>query len=171
MKLKQHIIYGGVASLCLFPKFGFLSGVFWAASVLIDVDHYIDYIYQNRFSCLSIKKMFIYCDMIFDWKDRQGFLGLSIFHTIEVVIGVYLISAWMSSDVIKAIFWGMVFHMILDIIYLLKIKSLFARAFSLIEYVIRKQLIIRNGFLPNKMHEKILIAVNNRSQISKILKE
>jgi hypothetical protein len=109
--------------------------------------------------------------MIFDWKDRQGFLGLSIFHTIEVVIGVYLISAWMSSDVIKAIFWGMVFHMILDIIYLLKIKSLFARAFSLIEYVIRKQLIIRNGFLPNKMHEKILIAVNNRSQISKILKE
>ena len=129
MKLKQHIIYGGVVSLCLFPKFGFLSGVFWAATVLIDVDHYIDYIYRNRFSSLSIKKMFIYCDIIFDWKDRQGFLGLSIFHTIEIIMGVYLVSVWVNSDVIKAIFWGMVFHMILDIIYLLNRRSLFVRVY------------------------------------------
>lgn len=111
--------------------------------------------------------MFIYCNIIFDWKGRQGFLGLSIFHTIEIIMGVYLVSVWVNSDVIKAIFWGMVFHMILDIINLLKIKSLFARVFSLIEYIIRKQLLIRNGFLPNKMHEEALIAVNNRFRISK----
>lgn len=171
MKLKQHIIYGGVASLCLVPIFGFLSGVFWAATVLIDVDHYIDFICRNRFTSFSIKKMLAYCDIIFDRKDRQEFLGLSIFHTIEIIVGVYLISVWVNSDVIKAIFWGMVFHMILDIIYLLKIKCLFARVFSLVEYVIRKRLIIHNGFLPNKMHEEILIAVNNRFRISKDAKE
>lgn len=56
MKLKHHIIYGGIASLCLVPKFGFLSGVFWVATVLIDVDHYIAYTYPNRVSCLSMKK-------------------------------------------------------------------------------------------------------------------
>lgn len=167
MKLKQHIIYGGVASLCLFPKFGFLSGVFWAASVLIDVDHYIDYIYQNRFSCLSIKQMFTYYDNMLDFKDRQGFLGLSIFHTIEIITGVYLVSVWVGSDVIKAIFWGMVFHMMLDIIYLLKIKSLFARVFSLIEYIIRKKLMIRNGLLPDEIYNEMIMIVNNKCRISK----
>ena len=54
MKLKQHILYGGVASLCLVPKFGLLSSVFWAASVLIDIDHYIDFVYRNQCTSLGI---------------------------------------------------------------------------------------------------------------------
>tara|TARA_B100000315_G_C14472381_1_gene538984 strand:+ start:410 stop:904 length:495 start_codon:yes stop_codon:yes gene_type:complete len=162
MKLKHHIIYGGVASLFLIPKFGFLSGVFWAATVLIDVDHYLDYIYRNRFSCLSIKKMFAYSDITFDWKDKQGFLGLSIFHTIEIIMGVYLVSVWVKSDVVKAVFWGIVFHMILDIIFLLKIKSLFSRVFSLIEYIICKKQMTPNGLSPSKVYDEIIVAVNKR---------
>jgi hypothetical protein len=172
MKLKYHIIYGGVTSLCLFPKFGFLSVFFWASSVLIDVDHYIDFICRSRFTSFSIKQMFTYYDIMSDWKDRQGWLGLNIFHTIEIIIGIYLISVWTNSDVIKAIFWGMVLHMILDIIYLLKIRGLFLRAFSLIEYVIRKKIMIRKGLLPNTIFEEALIVINgDKRLISKDTKE
>ena len=111
--------------------------------------------------------MFTYYDNMLDFKDRQGFLGLSIFHTIEIITGVYLVSVWVGSDVIKAIFWGMVFHMMLDIIYLLKIKSLFARVFSLIEYIIRKKLMIRNGLLPDEIYNEMIMIVNNKCRISK----
>lgn len=158
MKLTQHIIYGGIASLCLFPKMGFLCGVFWAASVLIDVDHYIDFLLKNRFTNFSLKKMFDYCNVIVGWNTRPGLLGLSIFHTAEVIGGVYLISLWLNSAIVYAIFWGMVFHMVLDILFLLKIGALFCRAFSFLEYVIRKKIMIKNGLSPDTIFQEALIS-------------
>lgn len=157
MKLTHHIIYGGIASLCLFPKMGFLCGVFWAASVLIDIDHYIDFLYRNRFTSFSLKKMFAYCNVFIMWNTRPGLLGLSIFHTIEIIGGIYLISFWLDLAVIKAVFGGMVFHMFLDILYLLRKGILFRRAFSLLEYFIRKNLMIRNGLSPDAMYEEALV--------------
>ncbi|NUO09114.1 MAG: hypothetical protein HUU08_10610 [Candidatus Brocadia sp.] len=157
MTLKHHIIYGGIASLCLFPKFGFLSGVFWAASVLIDVDHYIDFLYRNHFTNFSFKKMFAYCNIIIGWNTRPGLLGLSIFHTIEVIGGTYFISTRMNSDIGKAAFLGMVFHMLLDVLYLSKRRILFCRVFSFLEYFIRKKIMLKNDLSPDVIFEEALI--------------
>jgi len=157
MKLKHHIIYGGIASLFLFPKFGFLSGIFLAASVLIDVDHYIEFLWQNRFTNFSFKKMSDYCNIILKWNKRPGLLGLSIFHTAEIIGGIYLISIWLNSDVIKAVFWGMVFHMLLDVLYLSKRRILFCRVFSFLEYFIRKKIMIQNGLSPDAIFEEALV--------------
>jgi hypothetical protein len=162
MKLKQHILYGGVASLCLVPKFGLLSSVFWAASVLIDIDHYIDFVYRNQCTSLGIKKMFAYYDILADWKDKPNLLVLCVFHTIETMTGIYLISVWMNSDVIKAVFYGMVFHLILDIICMLRDRCLFLRVFSLIEYIIRRKLMIRDRLSPKKVYDEMIVAVNKR---------
>ena len=79
-----------------------------------------------------------------------------------MIMGVYLVAVWVNSDVVKAIFWGIVFHMILDIIFLLKIKSLFSRVFSLIEYIIRKKQMTLNGLSPNRVYDEIIVAVNKR---------
>ena len=160
MKLTQHIIYGGIASLCLFPIIGFLSGIFWAASVLIDVDHYIDFLCRNRFADFSLKKMFAYSGAILKWNARPGLLGLSIFHTAEVIGSVYLVSLWLNSNIVKAIFWGMVFHMVLDVLFLLKMGALFCRAFSFLEYVIRKRIMIKNGLSPDAIFEEALVVAN-----------
>ena len=167
MKLKQHMIYGGVASLCLIPKFGLLSGIFWAASVLIDIDHYIDFVYRNRCTSLGIKKMFAYYDILADWKDKPNLLVLCVFHTIETITCVYILSVWMNSEAIKAVFCGMVFHLILDIIGMLRARCLFLRALSLIEYVVRRKLMVRDRLLPNKVYDEMVVAVNSRFPISK----
>ena len=166
MKLTQHIIYGSIASLCLFPKIGFLSGVFLAASVLIDIDHYIEFLWKSRFTNFSFKKMFDYCNVIMGWNTMPGLLGLSIFHTAEVIGSIYLASLWLNSNIVKAIFWGMVFHMILDILLLLKMGALFCRAFSFLEYFIRKKIMIKNGLSPDAIFEEALfVAGVNTSQI------
>lgn len=157
MKLTHHIIYGGIASLCLFPKFGFLSGIFWAASVLIDIDHYIDFLCRNKFADFSLKKMFAYSGVILKWNARPGLLGLSIFHTVEVIGSIYLASLCLHSNIINAVFWGMVFHMVLDILFLLKMGALFCRAFSFLEYVIRKRIMIKNGLFPDSIFEEALV--------------
>ena len=160
MKLKHHIIYGGIASLCLFPKIGLLSGIFLAASVLIDIDHYIEFLWKNRFTNFSFKKMFDYCNVTVGWNTRPGMLGLSIFHTVEAIGGIYLLSFWLNSNIVKAIFWGMVFHMILDILFLLKMGALFCRAFSFLEYFIRKKIMINNGLSPDAIFEEALVIAN-----------
>lgn len=166
MKLTHHIIYSSIASLCLFPKMGFLSAIFWAASVLIDIDHYIDFLCRNRFADFSLKKMFAYSSAILRWNASPGLLGLSIFHTAEAIGGVYLVSIWLNSSIVKAIFLGMVFHMLLDILFLLKIGALFGRAFSFIEYVIRKKIMIKNGLSPDAIFEEALFVADvNTSQI------
>lgn len=166
MKLTHHIIYGGIASLCLFPKMGFLCGVFWAASVLIDIDHYIDFLCRNRFADFSLKKMFAYSGAIVKWNARPGLLGLSIFHTVEAIVIIYLASLWLNSHIMKAIFWGMVFHMILDILFLLKIGALFCRAFSFFEYFIRKKIMTKNGLSPDAIFEEALIVAGVRMVIN-----
>jgi hypothetical protein len=168
MKLKHHILYSGITSLCLFPKIGFLGSIFWAASVLIDVDHYIEFLCRNRFTNFSFKKMFVYCNAIMGWNNKPGLLGLSIFHTIEIIVGIYIISIWMNSDIGKTIFWGMVFHMFLDILYLKGRGTLFCRAFSFLEYFIRKKLMIRSGQSPDAIFDEALIVADiNMSRIHK----
>lgn len=169
MKLKHHIICGSIVSLCLFPKIGFFSGIFWAASVLIDVDHYIDFLYRNRLTNFSFKKMFDYCNVIIGWNNRPYLLGLSIFHTGEVIGGTYFISVWIDSDIGNAIFLGMVFHMFLDVLYLLRRGMLFRRVFLLLEYFIRKNLMIRNGLSPDVIYKEALIVANvNMPRIHKL---
>ncbi len=166
MKLTHHIIYGGIASLCLFPKMGFLCGVFWAASVLIDVDHYIEFLCRNKFTSFSFKKMFAYCNVVVGWNTRPGLLGLSIFHTAEAIGGIYLISLWLNSNIVKAVFWGMVFHMVLDILFLFRMGALFCRAFSFLEYVIRKKIMIKKGLSPDAIFEEALVIANiNTSRV------
>ena len=60
----------------------------------------------------------------------------------------------------------MVFHMVLDILFLLKIGALFCRAFSFLEYVIRKRIMIKKGLTPDATFEEALVIVGvNRSQI------
>jgi len=87
----------------------------------------------------------------------DGIASLCLFHTAEVIGSIYLASLLLNSNIVKAIFWGMVFHMVLDILFLLKMGALFCRAFSFLEYVIRKRIMIKNGLSPDAIFEEALV--------------
>ena len=53
---------------------------FWLASILIDIDHYLDYIYNNRFTDYSFKRMMAYHGLLYKRRFDPAFINLSIFH-------------------------------------------------------------------------------------------
>ena len=83
MKVEYHVVAGGVASAALIPVLGVNSAAFLTASVLIDVDHYLDYVYRNNFTDFSIKRMFAFHDFLEEKASEIPFVVLSVMHTVE----------------------------------------------------------------------------------------
>jgi len=86
MKPQHHAIIGGAVALALVPALGVNSAVFWASSVLIDGDHYVDYVYRNGFKDYSIKRMFDFHDLLSDRVKERSFISLNLMHTAESIL-------------------------------------------------------------------------------------
>ena len=134
MKLSAHIAQG----ICLGPVAYYLTDlgtalVFSASVVLIDIDHYLHYIYRKR--NLSVRGMFLFYDEI--WDRRETVYGISVFHTTEVLLLLGGAGYWYS--VLWAVAAGFIFHMSFDFLHFFRHRVPFVRALSITEYFIRKK--------------------------------
>jgi len=160
VNLREHVVLGGGAALALTPVLGAQdSAVFWAASVLIDADHYWDYLYRSRFRDWSPRRMFEFHRTLFPQIRRPDFLALSLFHTVEWFALIYLVATFLESSAVAAVFWGMAFHLALDALWLTLHRALFSRAFSMIEYVLRRRRLRQRGLEPDLVYDEALTAI------------
>jgi hypothetical protein len=160
MKAKYHALSGGIAASLLIPVLGPYSAVFFASTVLVDSDHYLDYLYRNGFKDFSIKRMFTFHELIFNKANEKDFLGLNIGHTVEWLLLVYGASAITGWLWLQAALWGMLFHMLIDLIYLYRLKRVTHRALSVIEYIIRWNRMKRRGMHPELPYNTTLQAMS-----------
>lgn len=151
MQLKEHIVYGGTASLILTPFFGVKSIYFFIASILIDSDHYVDFLYFSRFRNWSVKSMFRFHGQLKEWKVRDNFMALEAFHTVEFIFSILILGIYFQSTELVLVFSGMVFHMFLDLIRLYQYKAIPLRALSFIEYWLRARKMRSAGIDPEKL--------------------
>ena len=149
MKARHHIVVGGIASAALVPALGINSAAFFASTVLIDFDHYVDYVCRNGFSNFSVRRMFTYVDALDRSSKNRPFVGLSAMHTVEFLLLVYVVAVATGLAAIQAVLWGLLFHMMLDIIYLGSNRMLFDRAFSVVEFAVRWRRLRRWGLRPD----------------------
>jgi len=160
VKLREHVVLGGGVALALSPVLGAAgSAIFWVASVLIDADHYGDYLHRNGFRDWSPRRMFEFHRLLFLQIRRPDFLALSLCHTVECFTFVYVAAAVLKSSVLWAVFWGMCFHLFLDLIFLAWHRVVFSRALSLVEYVIRRRRMRDRGVDPDRVYEEVLTAM------------
>ena len=145
---KDHVILGTAASVGLSPWLGINSLFFWLASIFIDVDHYIDFLWNNGFRDFSISGMLDYHERLGRLWDRPEFLNVEIFHTVEFLGPLYIFSRYTDSKIVEAVLMGFLFHVVLDMIYMYRNNAFFKRAYSITEYFIRKRLMIRRGLDP-----------------------
>lgn len=137
MSPKVHTAQGLIGGICLYPFIGFYNCLAFAASVvLIDIDHIFEYYLDTK--RLDLKGFFHYHDILFCNIKNKNFLGLNIFHTIEFYIFIFIL-AYFYFSIFYWILLGCIFHHIFDQIQLINKKNFFARAFSVIEYLIRKK--------------------------------
>jgi len=136
MTLVQHAKLTAIAALFLLP---FWSGMqillFSIGSIFIDIDHYIFYVFRCR--RLSIKGMFEYHEKLFEQKDRIPYAGICIFHTIDFFIIIGILSFYYHIFLYLLI--GLLFHFVVDLIYLYRNNYLLGRAYFFIEHFIRKK--------------------------------
>jgi hypothetical protein len=141
MKPREHIILGSAASIGLY----YLGGAeaiqnviyFWLASILIDIDHYLDYIYNNRFTDYSFKRMMAYHGLLYKRRFDPAFINLSIFHTVESMGALLIIALYTGSTALLYIWWGFIFHIIFDTIKLLYDGKPSIRSNTIIGYFLR----------------------------------
>jgi hypothetical protein len=152
MRPREHVIYGAAGAAVLYPALGLGSILFWAASVAIDLDHYIDYVWHNGFTDLSFKGMFEYHRLLTKKWHSPEFLNIEVFHTVEFMVPLFLIANFTGSAALFALLWGFVFHIVLDLVSLYRNGITFARAHSLPEYFIRKKLLARRGLDPATLY-------------------
>jgi len=129
-----HIFFGFLFSiflLFLFPEIGVKNlTMLFLAAVLIDVDHYLFYIYQKKdFNLRRAYDYFIANKK--KWKEF-GKIGncplpsqLCIFHGLEVLLVVFILSFFFNP--LYFVFIGFSFHLLLDLaeqaVYSDKIKK------------------------------------------------
>ncbi len=132
--LKVHTVQSITTSAALYPFIGENVVPFGLAVIFIDLDHLIEYVRDTR--CLDVLGVFSYYDIIIKNIDRN-YLALSVFHTIEFFVLVFCLST--LFPVLTYVFFGMLWHMALDLFYIIKARKPFIRAYSLIEYFVRSK--------------------------------
>lgn len=130
MTLRAHTIQASVGSVLLIPFLGVDTMVFFFSMILIDIDHYFDYIFVCR--RFDMRGMFKFHDFV--CKSRESVYGFSLFHTVEVFLLFFILGFW--SYYFWIILSGFIVHFIFDIYGLYVGNALFSRAFSIIEYII-----------------------------------
>ncbi len=156
MRAEYHAALGGIAAGGLAPALGVNSLVFFAASFLIDFDHYLDYIYRNKLTDFSVRRMFRFYSALDKRATGRPCVQLSVFHTIEFLLLAYAVAALTGSPPVYAALWGMLFHMVLDLADMCRSHALFARAFSLIEYAVRWNRLKSRGMHPELPYDMAL---------------
>jgi len=145
MMPKHHVVLGaGFALLiCLIfpkvPQYDYL--LVFLASFLIDFDHYI--IAALKLKSFNLKKAYNYnllqgkklLEARKKGKREKG--DLFIFHTVEFMAIVLILGLYWNPFLYVLL--GMIFHVILDIIYLEKKEMLYTREFSFIHWAFNKR--------------------------------
>lgn len=140
---KQHFLYGTIFGIILWTIFSEISlleaGIVIAASVLIDVDHYIYYIFDKK--DLSLKNAYaLFSKEDKAWKklprkERNKMSPPPFFlHGIEPLTIIALLGFYVSP-LFYYIALGFIFHLILDYIELWKYADLYNKISVIRDYL------------------------------------
>ena len=168
MKLQTHVVTGCGVGWLLYRFWGDVKSIFFfifffLGSILIDSDHFIDLIWRSKFKIRNIKAMLEFIEVQLKvLPGRKDTLSFFIFHSVEFLLlvglpGILIKSEFLSSA-LMGIFWGALFHIVLDMIYVRKLKIRYA--WSLVWFLKKRNLMRKKGIDPDKVYREILDKIN-----------
>lgn len=141
---KWHILLGSIFTLVIWyfaPSISWLYlSLIFLSSFLIDFDHYICAVKNNN--KLSLFHAFKYHDKQAEIEKKENKSGIRkkgdfhLFHTVEFHVLVGIVGIFFSP--FFYIFIGMVFHSLLDLIWLLKEDRFYRREYFLFNWMRKK---------------------------------
>ncbi len=133
----MHFLVSLLIAVLLYPIFSWNVLMIFIGGVLIDVDHYLLYIY--RFGKFSLKGCYKYHHVDVKKNHHKDVFGaLLIFHTIEFL----LLSAFLSLYYTLALIFtvGLLAHYTLDIIERYRLEKSFITNPSLMAWIIKNKI-------------------------------
>ncbi len=118
------------------------------------MDHYLRFLFVGKWKAVGIKQMLAFFERSFQTRHHPDFLALDIFHTAEFLIG-FAFAVFYAVPSLFPVFLGVVFHMLVDLVHILRHRALTKRAHSFVEYFLRKKRIEARGGSPDALHAKI----------------
>ncbi len=131
---KEHALYGFFAalfSMLLFDQIEYIWAiVFLIATIGIDVDHYLWYIYKKRDLNLRKSVQWFYSlgkiESKIPYHKKNNFsYGIYILHGPEIILILLIVS--MYSWIAWPIIFGFLFHQVLDFLDILERKMPFSK--------------------------------------------
>lgn len=132
MSPKFHVVQGTLSAAVLYPFVGTDAFIFGLAVVLIDLDHIAPFVRDCK--SFSMRKFFEYHRVV---PELPNYLSLAWFHTLEFCLALFLLGFWLhQSWVVLA---ACLFHILFDVVKAVRMGKPHLRAFSFIEYAIRRK--------------------------------
>ena len=127
MLIQYHFLFGLIISLLLYPIYGFNVLIIFFVNLLLDVDHYILYIFKFKsFDMIKAHNYF--------FNEERPFL--LFFHTIEFLLILLLLSLYSKLAFFALI--GVITHLFLDIYEEMR-KDYIGRFPSIVWWYLRKR--------------------------------
>jgi len=132
-----HFLVSIFIVMLLYPIFNWQVLMIFVGGVLIDIDHYLLYIY--RFRKFSLRGCYRYHHIKVKKNNHKDVFGaLLIFHTIEFLLLSVFLSIYSTLALMFTI--GLLGHYTLDVIERYKLEKSFITNPSLISWIIKNKI-------------------------------
>lgn len=156
--VRDHGLLGGFVAWALHPLLGKEAAVlFWVATVLMDLDHYVSFVARCGIrSVFQVRKMFLFHQLLFERAAEKGFLTMDPLHTLEVLAFITGAGIFWPLPWLRAMAYGFWLHFVTDLVHLARHGRSFARANSFLEYWIRRRRLAEEGVSPECVYQEVL---------------
>ncbi len=137
MKVSTHFFYSLILAAILYLIFNWKAVFILIGGVLIDIDHYLWYIFKynkfNFFDCYNY-----YLERMDKEKIMENIGVLLVFHTVEFLLLIIFFSFYNNLALIFTI--GVISHYLLDLIFLYTIPKRIIANHSIIWWILKNKI-------------------------------
>ncbi len=130
MDLSEHFFMTSILFFILFPVYGFLGLIVYLGGFFVDADHVLTYMFEKKDfrlkTMFNLKKVYRWCKE----EDLTGRYLINIFHTAE--FWILLLILVFFYPILMLVLFGLILHMIMDIIDMIRRKTYTERSYSII---------------------------------------
>lgn len=136
MKPWVHFLSSLILAVILYPAFEWKVMVIFISGFLIDIDHYLWYIYKyKKFNLFACHRYYTTDAKKNGFKNLEGIL--LVFHTIEFTLASIFLSFY--NDFVLLFTIGLLTHYLLDLIWYYFVTKRFIANHSIISWIIKNK--------------------------------
>jgi hypothetical protein len=135
MTPSKHLISALILAAILYPLFNWKVIFIVAGGFLIDIDHYLWYIFRHKsINILECYKFFIAHHKHNNFDESVGIL--LIFHNLEFLLVMAFLSLY--SEIAMLFLFGLILHYSLDLVWLSSVPKRFLSSPSILKWLLNK---------------------------------